>query len=66
MTRIWPWSSGAPAEDEHSALEEQMSPDPQEENAAYDLKVARQATAGEASAARQAGASPKAGALQQR
>lgn len=66
MNRIWPWSGGAPADEEHSELEEQMSPDPQVENAAYDLKVARQATAGENGASQQAGASTKSGAQQQR
>jgi len=68
MSRFWPWSAGAPAEDEHSELEEQMSPDPQGENAAYDLKAARQqATAGGAApGAQQAGAASKPGALQQR
>jgi hypothetical protein len=57
MPRLWPWSSGAPIEHEHSELEEAMSPDLQIENAAYDLSAAsRQATAGEPRTATQAGA----------
>jgi outer membrane protein OmpA-like peptidoglycan-associated protein len=57
MTRLWPWSSGAPTEDEqHNELEKKMSPDVQFETDAYDLKPrAYQATAGQAQQA-QAGA----------
>jgi len=27
MARMWPWSSGAPAENEHTRLESEMGPD---------------------------------------
>lgn len=65
MSRLWPWSSGAPVESEHSELEEQMSPNPQGEGAAYDMKPAAQATAGKAGAPRQAGADSQRRTLQQ-
>ncbi len=57
MTRMWPWSSGAPADPkEHNELEEQMSPDVQAELDVYDLQPqARQSTAGQSSQAEQAG-----------
>lgn len=56
-SRLWPWSSGAPVEEQPSRLEAEMSPDPQGDSEAYDLRPApQQATAGEARPAQQAGA----------
>ena len=37
MSKIWPWSTGAPVVDEHSEFEEQMGPDTVHENDVYDL-----------------------------
>jgi hypothetical protein len=36
MRRLWPWSSGLPAEPQ-SQIEVEMSPDPLKESDAYDL-----------------------------
>jgi hypothetical protein len=59
MTRLWPWSSGAPAETQHTELEEKMSPDVQQESSAYDLQSpVRQAEAAQAKQ-RQPGAKPQ-------
>lgn len=47
MTRLWPWSSGAPVEEEHSEFEETLGPDVAEESECYDLRPRNhQATAG--------------------
>ena len=35
MARLWPWSSGAPASDEHSRLEMEMGPDTNRETDLY-------------------------------
>jgi hypothetical protein len=53
--RLWPWSSGAPVEAEHTELEERMSPDVQGEYSTYDFQSGHgQATAGQ-EGSRQAG-----------
>ena len=35
MARMWPWSSGAPAENEHTRLESEMGPDTNQETDLY-------------------------------
>ena len=37
MSKIWPWSSGAPVTDEHTEFEEKMGPDTAHEYDVYDL-----------------------------
>lgn len=39
MARLWPWSSGAPAYEEHSRLELEMSPDTNRETDLYGQRV---------------------------
>lgn len=35
MARLWPWSSGAPSENDHNRLESEMGPDPNAETDLY-------------------------------
>jgi hypothetical protein len=44
MSRLWPWSEGAPVTQEHNELEEKMCPNPGEESKVFDLQ---QRTAGD-------------------
>jgi hypothetical protein len=37
MSKIWPWSSGAPVVEEHTEFEEKMGPDTAHEYDVYDL-----------------------------